>query len=113
MQILQLDSFPIDQARDLTTVEQALGAWAAGRPYPWRLLAYSRRFDMQPVIAATQQRVRRLAPFAEAAAPLLRAIRDQHADARAHGQPAQALQSLDAPQRELLGDVVRAVPQFA
>lgn len=112
MLIVQLESFPIEQARDLEALEWQLGAWAAGRTYPWRLLAYSRPFDMRPVISGTQSKLRDLLPIAEAAGPIVQAVR-----ARRAGQPgphpADALAALAAEQRARLELLVRGLPPFA
>ena len=49
MQIFELGSFPIDQVRDHDATAQTIGAWFADRPWPARLLAYSRRSNLEPV----------------------------------------------------------------
>ncbi len=112
MLIVQLESFPIEQIRDLDALEWQLGTWAAGRAYPWRLLAYSRPFDMQPLVQLTQAKVRNLLPLAEAASPILRAVQ-----ARIEGvqpqHPADILNTLPAAHRERLAYVVQDVPLFS
>jgi hypothetical protein len=50
MQIFHLSSFPIEQAGDLTTLEQKLGSWFASLTYPVRLLAISKACDLRPAI---------------------------------------------------------------
>lgn len=69
MLILELESFPIEQARNLDALEERLGQWVLAHPFPMRLLAYSHPFDM----AAPLQRVRRLI---QDLAPLRRAARE-------------------------------------
>ncbi|HEU5086209.1 MAG TPA: hypothetical protein VFT99_02145, partial [Roseiflexaceae bacterium] len=49
MQIFELGSFPIDQVRDHDATAQTIGAWFADRPWPARLLAYSRRSNLEAV----------------------------------------------------------------
>jgi hypothetical protein len=48
MQTFQLTSFPLEQVRDNDELAWSFGAWFRERPYPIRLLAYSRAFDMRP-----------------------------------------------------------------
>ena len=111
MLIAQLESFPIEQAGELEALEWQLGAWAAGRTHPWRLLAYSRPFDMRPLVGATQARVRELLPLAEAAAPILRAVRSG-IDGRPDTPPPAALAGLTDDQRALLRAAVRGRPEL-
>ncbi len=111
MLIVQLESFPIEQIRDLELLEWQLGSWAAGRAYPWRLLAYSRPFDMQPLVKMTQGKVRDLLPLAEAANPMLRAVH-AHGEGMQAQRPIDALNALSPAYRERLAAVVRDVPIF-
>jgi hypothetical protein len=61
MQIFELASFPIDQIRDRSALAQEIGAWFADRPWPSRLLAYSRRSDLGPARRRAERRLQTIA----------------------------------------------------
>lgn len=113
MLIVRLETFPIEQVQNLEALEYQLADWAATRQVSWRMLAYSRPFDMQPLIQETNGKVRILAPIAEAAAPLLRAVRQdsEREDMRAPAAVA-AVTALSEEHRERLLTVVRGLPAF-
>jgi hypothetical protein len=60
MQIFQLGSFPIDQIDEPDRLAWSLGEWFKDRPYPVRLLAFSRPFDMRPARAQLDRQVAEL-----------------------------------------------------
>src|SRR4051812_35904859 len=74
MQILKLNSFPIEQIPNMHALELDLAAWFVARDYPVRLLAYSQAFQMQHAIAHIQQAQAGMERIGQAVAPLLRAI---------------------------------------
>src|SRR5258706_9523361 len=76
MQILKLNSFPIEQVPNLQALELDLAAWFVARDYPVRLLAYSQAFQMHRAIAHIQQAQAGMERIQQAVAPLLRAIGD-------------------------------------
>ena len=113
MLIIQLESFPIEQVQDFEALEFQLGSWAAGRAVPWRMLAYSRPFDMQPLVQTTISKVRTLQPIAEAAAPILRAVRqDTEAGRRVYAESVSVVGGLSNEHRDRLANIVRGLPVF-
>lgn len=109
MQILRLNSFPIEQIADLDGLERKLGDWFAARDYPTRLLAYSRRFDMRDASQRVARDQRPLQELARIADPILVAI-----DARLQGDssadPGAALRALSAQDVALLLDLFADAP---
>src|SRR5688572_8033501 len=104
MQILQLSSFPIEQAGSLQNVEQKLADWFAALTYPVRLLAFSRPFDLRPAIARLLRDQRDLAQLAQIVAPLMQAI-DARLDGQAGADPAAVVAALRADELGLLLDL--------
>jgi hypothetical protein len=73
--IFELESFPIEQTRDLDGLEERLGRWFIAHPFPVRLLAYSRPFDISPALDVLQAGRERLAPVMELVEALLPTLR--------------------------------------
>lgn len=71
MQIFQLESFPIEQTHDLDALEEGLGRWVMDHPWPMRLLAYSRPFDIAPALDALTSTRQQDAPAMEIVEALL------------------------------------------
>ncbi|MFL5805520.1 MAG: hypothetical protein ACJ8CR_27755 [Roseiflexaceae bacterium] len=109
MQILQLSSFPIEQAGSLQNVEQKLADWFAALTYPVRLLAFSRPFDLRPAIARLLRDQRDLAQLAQIVAPLMQAI-DAGLDGQAGADPAAVVAALRADELGLLLDLFANEP---
>lgn len=113
MLIIQLESFPIEQFQSFEALEFQLGAWAAGRAVPWRMLAYSRPFDMQPLMQATTSKVRALQPIVEAVTPMLRAVRqDIQAGEHVSAEAMAVMAGMSAEHRACLLNIVRGLPAF-
>lgn len=77
MLIFELDSFPIEQVRDLDMLETDLSRFFTDNPYASRVLIYSHGFAMDGAIAQIDARLRGLAPIvalADALLPSLRAL---------------------------------------
>ncbi len=74
MIICKLDSFPIEQERNITALEERLGGWFAGLTYPVRLLAFSTRFELGPARQALEARIDPLKAFEQRILPLHTAI---------------------------------------
>lgn len=106
MQILHMNSFPIEQVEDLQALEERLGGWFAAREYPIRLIAHSHSFDMQPAIRRLRRDQAYFQDLARAAEPLLEAV-DAHlaAPTEAVAHPATVVQTLPAAQQNLLAQV--------
>src|SRR5262245_37438311 len=74
MVILQTDSYPIEQHRDLDALERRQGDWFADRTFPMRILGYSRRCDLTPAKASVQRALRPRLDLARSVTLLLDAI---------------------------------------
>jgi hypothetical protein len=109
MQILELSSFPIEQATNLEHVEQKLGDWFATLTYPVRLLAVSRAFDLRPAIGRLIREMRELYDLARIATPLMRSIDALLAGERL-ADPAAAVAVLGADELGLLLDLFANEP---
>src|SRR4051812_37420048 len=109
MQILQLSSFPIEQASSLEHVEHKLGDWFATLSYPVRLLAFSRAFDLRPAIGRLLRDQRELNHLARLVGPLMRSI-DALLAGDGQAAPAAAIAALGADELGLLLDLFRNEP---
>jgi hypothetical protein len=99
MQTFKLTSFPIEQVSDINGLEWRVGQWFAGVNYPVRLIATSRRFDMQAPLTAVEREQKALQRLARIASPVISAI-----DALLDGEttdPRTALADLDPDSRAL------------
>ena len=102
----RLPSVPLEQIADSAGFEWKLGAWWGGITYPTRLLALSRRFEMQPAILRVERDIATLRRLALAAEPLLHTV-----DALLQGQegkaadPVYAFGRLDDGQQRALLDL--------
>lgn len=113
MLIIHLESFPIEQMQSLEALEVQLGAWAADRTASWRMLAYSRPFDMQPLVQVTTSKVRTLQPIAEVVAPVLHAVRqDLAVRGDAFPEAVSVVAGLSSEHRARLLNIVRGLPAF-
>jgi hypothetical protein len=108
MQIVALESFPIDQQRDLDLLEERLGQWHADRDYPTRYLCFNRSFDLAPAKRRVQTQLRERLAMQQTSAPLIAAV-----DAVLVGEPLDLVALVRAmspeQQRELarlVGDVL-------
>ena len=72
MQTFQLESFPLECVRSLDDLEWSFGEWFMDRPYPVRLLAYSRAFDMRPARHLIEHHIGDLAVLIDATSTLRR-----------------------------------------
>jgi hypothetical protein len=106
--ILRLNSFPIEQTRNIQQLEERLGSWFASRNFPVRLLAYSHAFNMTPAIQRVRRDMESLVTLAQAADPLLSAtdaLLAQAGGANGHRPPWEVFGSLPDQQQQLLRDV--------
>lgn len=111
MQILQLSSFPIEQAPNIEHVEQKLADWFATLTYPVRLLAFSRSFDLRPAIARLVHDQRDLNNLSRIVGPLMHEI-DALLDGQADADPAAAVAALPADDLGLLLDLFAGEPML-
>ena len=95
MLILELESFPIEQTQDLDALEERLGRWFIAHPFPVRLLAYSRPFNITPALDVLRAGRARMAPVIELVEALLPALRGLAAGTpTAQPRPADALSAV-------------------
>ena len=109
MQIMKLGSFPIEQERDLDSLERRLGGWFASRTYPTRLITFSRRFDLRPAITPLTHDQRDLTRLARCVTPLLTAIDDLLSGVPG-ADPAAVVQRMASAELGLLLDLFAADP---
>lgn len=112
MAIFKLTSYPIEQIRDLQSLEWRLGQWAASISFPWRLLVYSRPFDMQPVIQRVRGDERAVQQIATRVLPILQAVRALVDDRSDAPHPAEVVSALSADARAQIHDLVADIPAF-
>ena len=111
MQILQLSSFPIEQAPNIEHIEQKLADWFAMLTYPVRLLAFSRAFDLRPAIARLVRDQRDLGNLSRIVGPLMHEI-DALIDGQPGANPAAAVAVLPADELGLLLDLFANEPML-
>src|SRR6266545_70045 len=111
MQILQLSSFPIEQAPNIEHIEQKLADWFAMLTYSVRLLAFSRAFDLRPAIARLDRDQRDLGNLSRIVGPLMHEI-DALIDGQPGANPAAAVAVLPADELGLLLDLFANEPML-
>lgn len=111
MQILQLSSFPIEQAGNIEHVEQKLADWFATLTYPVRLLAFSRAFDLRPAIARLIRDQRDLNNLSRIVGLLMQEI-DALLDGDPAANPVAAIAALPADELGLLLDLFANEPML-
>src|SRR6266545_5330767 len=111
MQILQLSSFPIEQAPNIEHIEQKLADWFAMLTYSVRLLAFSRAFDLRPAIARLVRDQRDLGNLSRIVGPLMQEI-DALIDGQPGANPAAAVAVLPADELGLLLDLFANEPML-
>lgn len=110
MQKFKLQSFPLEQVRDLDGLEQRIAAWFVSRDFPCRLLAYSQPFSMRPAIARIRQSQAVSDALQLAVRPLIEAI-DHLLDGHA-ATPAAELRRLPPAIVALLFDLCAQAPEL-
>lgn len=114
MHILKQHSFPIEQIGDLVGLERRLANFYMKLTFPVRLLAYSQRFDVAPVLAKLAPQEQQLSVLDLVVRPLLRAIDAQQQPSEAQHErllaPAMVLRAMPPGHLHYLLDLVADEP---